>query len=129
MELVDGSVEVTVKNLQAILTDSGLAQLGDALLNFAFSMALTEKSGRPTGTRVLDKTLAEAAVKAGLRENLPRRVKRGDVANSLEALLGFVWIEKLITLDEIVTCLKAESLNPSMNFVQLADLALTRMKK
>jgi hypothetical protein len=120
---------VTGKSLRVILTDNGLAQLGDALLNFAFSMALTEKNGQPTGTRVLDKTLAEAAVKVGLRESLPRRVKRGDVANSLEALLGYVWIEKLITLDEIVTCLKAESLSPSMNFVRLADLALARMKK
>ena len=120
---------MTGKNLQAILTDNGLAQLGDALLNFAFSVALTEKSGRPMGTRVLDKTLAEAAVKAGLRRNLPRRVKRGDVANCLEALVGFVWIEKLITLDEIVVCLKPESLSPSKNFVQLADLALARMKR
>ena len=120
---------MTSKSLRAIPTENGLAQLGDALLNFAFSMALTEKNGQPTGTRVLDRTLAEAAVKAGLRENLPRRVKRGDVANSLDALLGYVWFEKLITLDEIVTCLKAESLSTSMNFVHLADLALARMKK
>ena len=117
------------QNLRAILTDSGLAQLGDALLNFSLSLALSEKTGRPTGTRVLDKTLAEAAVKAGLRRYLPRRVNRGDVANSLEALMGFAWIRKLITLDEAVAILKAETPSPSMNFAQLADLALTRMKK
>lgn len=120
---------MTSKNLQAIVTDTGLAQLGDALLNFAFSMALTEKNGQPTGTRVLDKTLAEAAVEAGLRQYLPRRVNRGEVANSLEALLGFVWIEKLITLEEVVTCLKAETPRPSTNFALLAGLALARMKK
>lgn len=120
---------MTSKSLKAILTDTGLAQLGDALLNFAFSMALTEKNGRPTGTRVLDKTLAEAAVRAGLREYLPRRVNRGDVANSLEALLGFVWIEKLITLDEVVVYLKAETPRTSTNFVELARLALGRVKK
>lgn len=117
------------QDLRAIVTNTGLAQLGDALLNFAFSMALTEKNGRPTGTRVSDRTLAEAAVEVGLREYLPKRVNRGDVANSLEALLGFVWIGKLITLEEVVTCLKAESLKPSMNFARLADLALARMEK
>lgn len=120
---------MTGKSLQAILTDSGLAQLGDALLNFAFSMALTEKTGKPTGTRVSDRILAEAAVRAGLRENLPRRVNRGDVANSLEALLGFVWMEKLISLEEIIACLRAESLDPSQNFSQLAGLAIARIKK
>ena len=120
---------MTGKSLQTILSDNGLAQLGDALLNFAFSMALTERNGRPIGTRVLDKTLAEAAVEAGLREYLPRRVNRGDVANSLEALLGFVWIEKRITLDEVVACLKAESPSPSINFAHLAGVALARLEQ
>jgi len=124
----DGVV-VSSKKLAEILIDGGLAQLGDALLNFAFSMALTERTGKPTGTRVPDKILAQAAVEAGLRENLPRRVNRGDVANSLEALVGSVWLEKLISLDEIITCLKAESLDPSQNFVQLARLAITRIRK
>ena len=117
------------RKLSSILTDNGLAQLGDALINFAYSMALTDKTGKPTGTRVSDKTLADAAVRAGLRENLPRRVNRGDVANSLEALLGYVWIEKLISLDEIVNCLKADSLDSSQNFSQLASLAIARIRK
>lgn len=120
---------MTGTNLQAIVTDSGLAQLGDALLNFAFSMALTEKTGKPTGTRVSDRILAEAAVRAGLRDDLPRRVNRGDVANSLEALLGFVWMAKLISLEEIIECLKTESLDPSQNFSQLASLAISRIRK
>ncbi len=58
------------ENLTRILTSKGLAQFGDALLNFAYSLALTEKIGRPRGTRVPDKVLAEAAVKAGLRKHL-----------------------------------------------------------
>jgi hypothetical protein len=117
------------ESLSKILTDNGLAQFGDALLNFATSLALTETTGSPVGTKVPDRTLAEAAVKAGLRKHLPRRVGRGDVANSLEALLGFVWLEKLMTLDEIVACLKIESITPSQNFARLADLAFTRLEK
>ena len=82
------------QNLTRILTSKGLAQFGDALLNFAYSLALTETIGRPRGTRVPDKVLAEAAVKAGLRKYLPRRVGRGEVANGLEALIGHLWLEK-----------------------------------
>jgi hypothetical protein len=116
------------QSLSRILTDRGLAQFGDALLNFAYSLTLTESTGRPIGTKVPDKTLAEAAIKAGLRQHLPRRVGRGEVANSLEALLGFVWLQKLMTLDEVVTCLKAENDAPSHNFARLAELALVRLE-
>ena len=126
-----GGISLPLNNerLTSILTDRGLAQFGDSLLNFAYSLALTETGGKPKGTKVPDKILAEAAVKAGLRSHLPRRVGRGEVANGLEALLAQTWLEKLVTLDEIVTCLKAESLSSSHNFARLAELALKRLNK
>jgi hypothetical protein len=116
-------------DLGKILTNAGLAQFGDSLLNFAYSVALTETTGRPRGTKVQDRILADAAARAGLRKRLPKRVGRGDVANSLEALLGHVWLQKLITLEEIVSCLKTESLDPGKNFTVLADLALSKLRK
>jgi ribonuclease III-like protein len=117
------------EGLTRILTSKGFAQFGDALLNFAYSLALTETIGEPRGTRVPDKVLAEAAVKAGLRKRLPRRVGRGEIANGVEALLGYTWLRKQLTLDEIMQCLKAESLTPSTNFARLAELALSRLEK
>ena len=117
------------ENLSETLTSKGLAQCGDALLNFAYSIALTEIMGSPRGIKVPDKVLADAAVKAGLRKHLPRRVNRGEVANSLEALLGQVWLRKMITLEEMVICLKGETLEPSANFAELAKLALSRLRK
>ena len=117
------------QDIGRILTNSGLAQFGDSLLNFAYSVALTETTGRPRGIKVQDKILADAAAKAGLRRRLSRRVGRGDVANSLEALLGHVWLQKMITLEEIVSCLKLENLDPSKNFSVLADLALSKLRK
>ena len=117
------------QDIGRILTNTGLAQFGDSLLNFAYSIAITETTGRPRGTKVQDKILADAAVRAGLRTRLPRRVGRGDVANSLEALLGHVWLEKMITLEEIVSCLKTENLDPSKNFSVLAEIALSKLKQ
>jgi len=117
------------EDLGKILTNTGFAQFGDSLLNFAYSIALTETTGRPRGTKVQDRVLADAAARAGLRKLLPRRVGRGDVANSLEALLGHVWLQKMITLEEIVGCLKIENLDPSKNFSVLADLALSKLRQ
>jgi hypothetical protein len=116
-------------DLKSILARKDLAQFGDALLNFAYSLALTEVAGKPRGTRVPDKVLAEAAIRAGLRTRLPRRVGRGEVANGLEALLGYSWLRRHLTLEEISACLKAESLNPADNFARLAELALSRLEK
>ena len=116
------------EDLGKILTNAGLAQFGDSLLNFAYSIALTETTGRPKGTKVQDKILADAAASAGLRKHLPRRVDRGDVANSLEALLGHLWLQKMITLEEIVSCLKEENIDPSKSFSVLAELALSKLR-
>jgi Ribonuclease III len=116
-------------DITSILARKDLAQFGDALLNFAYSLALTEVAGKPKGTRVPDKVLAEAAVRAGLRTHLPRRVGRGEIANGLEALLGYSWLRRHVTLEEISSCLKAESLNPADNFAKLAELALSRLEK
>ena len=116
------------EELARILTDKGLAQLGDSLLNFAYSIAVTRTTGKPKGFKVQDRVLAEAAVKAGLRRLLPRRVSRGEVANSVEALLGYAWLGKLVTLDDVVSCLADESiLIPSENFAKLAEIALARL--
>ena len=117
------------EDLGKILRNTGLAQFGDSLLNFAYSVALTEITGRPRGTKVQDKILADAAARAGLRKRLPRRVGRGDVANSLEALLGHVWLQKMIKLEEIVACLKTENLDPSKNFSVLVDIALSKLSQ
>ncbi len=76
------------ENLTRILTSKGLAQFGDALLNFAYSLALTEKIGRPRGTRVPDKVLAEAAVKAGLRKHLQSLTPANNFAKLAELALS-----------------------------------------
>ena len=117
------------EDLARILIDKGLAQFGDSFLNFAYSIALTRTRGKPRGIKVQDKILAEAAVKAGLRKLLPRRVSKGEVANSVEALLGYAWLEQRVSLEEAVSHLSDESIMiPSENFASLAEMVVRRLK-
>jgi hypothetical protein len=123
------AMQLNDEDLGNILTNKELAQFGDSLLNFAYSIALTETAGRPRGIKVQDKILADAAARAGLRKRLPRRVGKGEVANSLEALLGHVWLQKMMTLEEIVVYLKTEHLDPTKNFSTLAEVALSKLRR
>jgi len=87
-------------------TDKGLAKFGDSLLNFVFSLALSEYLGKPTGERVPNSSLALAIEMAGLRKLAPPRSDkhaRGDVA---EAILAYAWLEGVITIEEAVQIIR-----------------------
>jgi len=100
---------MTTSEITRILMDKGLARLGDAYVNLVYSLALTEIEGQPTGAKVSDRMLAEAARKSGLRRLLPKRTRRDDVADAVEALLVYAWRSKLMTAEEAKDILKANS--------------------
>jgi len=91
-------------------TDKGLSKFGDSLLNFVFSLALSEYLDRPTGERVPNASLALALEMSGLRRLAPPRSDkhaRGDVA---EAIFAYAWLEGAITIEEAVKIIR-ENLN------------------
>jgi hypothetical protein len=94
------------KNLREILTNHKLAALGDAYVNFLYSLAIAKKSGEPAGAKVDSHLLAEALKKAGLREYLPSRTDRHKQADAAEALIVYVWLKGLISLEEGVKILE-----------------------
>lgn len=89
-------------NLTAVLTDHKLASLGDTYINFAYSLALSNKRGEPSGTKVKGSVLAKAIRKAGLREYMPSRMTRHLLADAAEALVVYAWLHGYITLNETV---------------------------
>lgn len=93
-------------NLTQILTDRKLAQLGDAYINFVYSLALSQKKGKPSGAKVKGTALAEALRKAGLRKHLPSRIDKHVLSDAAEALLVYVWLHKLLTIEESVETLE-----------------------
>jgi len=92
-------------NLKEILTDHELASLGDAYVNFAYSLALSNQNRKPSGAKVKGSLLAEALKRAGLREHLPARMTRHHMADAAEALIVHAWLTGTMTLDETVSIL------------------------
>jgi len=96
----------THKSLQEVLVNHGLASLGDAYINFVYSLALSNRKGKPSGAKVKGKALAEALRKAGLREYLPSRMTSHMLADAAEALIVYAWLHNYITLEETIGTLE-----------------------
>jgi hypothetical protein len=88
------------KNLCEVLMDQKLASLGDAYVNFLYSLALSKKKREPVGTKVKGRLLANAFKKAGLRKFLPSRITRHKQADAAEALIVYAWMRGSVTMDE-----------------------------
>ena len=93
-------------SLAAVLTDRKLAALGDAFINFAYSLALSNRRGVPSGAKVKGSLLAEGLRRAGLRPYAPSRITRHMLADAAEALIVYAWLRDCITLEETVALLE-----------------------
>ncbi len=107
------------KSLHEILMDHKLAALGDAYVNFIFSLALTRRSGEPKGSKVDSRVLAEALKRAGLRNLLPSRISRHVQADAAEAVIVYAWVQNLISLEESVEILTKRVEDPVEAFRSL----------
>ena len=72
-----------------------MAKFGDAYINFLYSAALTAIRGVPSGVKVSDKILVEAAKRSEIKEILPTRTPKGRVADAVEALLIYSIIKEI----------------------------------
>ncbi len=115
------------RNLTEVLTDHELASLGDAYINFVYSLALSIRNRQPSGKKVKGIALAEALRKAGLRELMPSRMTSHKLADAAEALLVYAWFSDCITLEESVTALE-EASELVAGLVQLLEKAKSRIR-
>ncbi len=103
----DESIDVIPPGiLNELVHDSDLAQLGDSLVNFLFSIALTIVMERGTGFKISDSVLAESLRQSRWwKENiLILKGKKGTLGNYVESLMLIAWIERWMTLEEFVEC-------------------------
>ena len=96
------SFQTVRRSLSDVLADSDLASLGDAYVNFVYSIALSNMKRKPVGARVKGSVLAEALRKAGLRNSLGSGMSRHALADAAEALIVYAWLNGYLTLDESI---------------------------
>jgi hypothetical protein len=89
-----------------------LSKVGDPLVNFLYSLALSKVCNRPLGRKVSNKILSEALFRADLREQVGSRMTSGDLGDYAEGFIFKAWAEGKITLEEAVEVL-SQSLSPN----------------
>lgn len=95
-------------NLLEVLSDRDLASLGDAYINFAYSLALSKVAGKPVGRKMNGYILSSALKKSGIRAMLPHRLSRHQQADAAEALMAYGWLSGAISIRETVDMLARE---------------------
>lgn len=123
---------------KSIGTDKGLAKIGDGVVNLTYSIAksiyLTKVNNNNknirTGLKVSKKILAEALKKANLKNFSKSRADAHGLADTVEALIAYVWFSDKMTIEDIVNCL-VDSLNGDLNIrseeIQNATIAFTKL--
>ncbi len=112
-------------SVEELLLDKDLASLGDSYVNFVFSLALSQKTGHPTGAKVNNQVLSKAVEASGLRRLLPHRVDKHARGNAAEALLVFAWLQGTLEMDECIKVLSEK--DPVEAFATLLRQIMKRL--
>jgi hypothetical protein len=117
------------ETLRQVIRNKQLASLGDAFVNFIYSLALTQANGKPQSVKVSDKVLANAFKLSGLRMYLGTRISKKDLANASESLLVDAYQKKLITIEESVKILSEDPDGLQAGLSQLMKLSAERIAR
>lgn len=124
-----------------LIKNKQIAQLGDSLTNFIYSLAYSLTKGRCSGKRVPDTVLANAYHSSALKTILPVRGKKGQVGDAVEAFLLLSWLFGEVELEEMIMILashlqipgrptrKEEISGSIIAFQKLLDEITTRLRK
>jgi len=123
---------------KAIGTDKGLAKIGDGIVNLAYSMAkslyLTRNNSNNkvyrTGKKVSRNILDAALKKANMKNFAKTRANAHDLADTVEALLAYIWLTNKMTLKDLIDFLLdnlSGSLSTRMDEINNATEAFTNL--
>ena len=98
------------KSQKGIGTDKGLAKIGDGNVNLVYSVAksiyltknnLNNKNVR-TGKKVGKTILGDALKNANMKHFAKTRANAHDLADTVESLVAYIWLNNNMTLKEII---------------------------
>ena len=95
---------------KVIGTHKGLAKIGDELVNFVYSVAksiyLTKSDSNNkvvlTSRKVGKKILAAALKEADMKQFAKNRADAHDLADTVEAIIGYIWLSKKMQIEELI---------------------------
>ncbi len=128
----------SILTCKSIGTDKGLAKIGDGVVNLTYSVAksifLTKvnKNNKNirTGLKVSKRILAEALKKADMKKFSKSRADAHDFADTVEALIAYIWFRDKMTIKDMVNFL-ADSLSGNLynrsEEIQNATIAFTKL--
>ncbi|MFX1516522.1 MAG: ribonuclease III family protein, partial [Promethearchaeota archaeon] len=98
------------KNLLTYVHNKSNAKLGDALVNFIYSVAKSLVSEIPTGMKVSDSILSEAFKGSSWHKTkiLKLSGKKNRVADSVEALILYFWVYEDLSLKNMIDPLESQ---------------------
>ncbi len=120
-------------SLLTFILTKGNSKLGDALVNFLYSLAKSAVSTQATGTKVSDFVLATAYRSSLWMDNdrLTLKGKKGYLADHVEALILYFWVFEFVSLEEMVKHLikelKPEKLSHPREEEQIAVLSFKNL--
>ena len=99
-----------INSQKNIGTDKGLAKIGDGIVNLAYSVAKSiyltrnnsNKEAVRTGLKVSKKILSNALKNANMKNFAKNRADAHDLANTVEAIVAYVWLSNKMSLKEII---------------------------
>ncbi len=95
---------------RSIGTDKGLAKIGDGIVNLTYSVAKSMYLTRNnkynkiirTGKKVSKTILAEALKNANMKKFSINRANAHDLADTVEAIIAYIWISEKMAIKEII---------------------------
>ncbi|MFW9849097.1 MAG: ribonuclease III family protein [Candidatus Thorarchaeota archaeon] len=117
-------------SIESIMNDKGLAQIGDNLVNFCYSLAKSIVLEKMQGQKVRDSVLARAIRATSVYQYMGRRTDVGKAADAYEALMAWLWMKGLLEISSIVDFLvKHLNLDTKTNRKKEGEIASIAFQK
>lgn len=94
------------ESVRDVMSDTGLAQIGDSLVNLCYSIAKSSVLGHFVGEKVRDDVLARAIRSSPVYGEIGRRTDTGQAGDAYEAILAYVWLKGGTSIESVVGTLK-----------------------
>jgi len=116
------------ENIYKIAKDKRLARIGDNIVNLAYSLAVFISTKKSAGKKVPGKILSAALRRTRLREYAGSHQDAHGLADAVEALIGYCWLKKTITIDSMVEIL-VENIGKNLQTDSVFEVTVKAFKK